>query len=68
MIKGGISDPRNKGLMKMFNIVAVGERTGSGVPSIFDVWNNQGWKEPTIKEQFGPDRTVLTLEFAKNKR
>ena len=30
--KGGISDPRNKELMKMLNMIGIGERTESGVP------------------------------------
>ena len=37
MLKGGISDPRNKTLMKMFNMIGIGERAGSGVPYIFSV-------------------------------
>ena len=27
---GGESDPRNKSLMKMFNLINIGERAGSG--------------------------------------
>ena len=65
MLKGGISDPRNKALMKMFNMIGIGERTGSGVPDIFSVWEQEGWKEPEIEEQYGPDRTILTLSFEK---
>ena len=38
MLKGCISDPRNKALMKMFNMIGIGERAGSGVPDIFAVW------------------------------
>lgn len=64
-IKGGESDPRNKSLMKMFNLINIGERAGSGVPNIFNVWNNQGFVEPEIEERFDPDRTVLTLSFVK---
>lgn len=30
MLKGSISDPRNKALMKMFNLIGIGERVGSG--------------------------------------
>jgi len=63
MLRGGISDPRNKALMKMFNMIGIGERAGSGVPDIFDVWNAQGWKAPVIEEQYNPDRTILTLSF-----
>lgn len=62
---GGESDPRNKALMKMFNLINIGERAGSGVPNIFNVWEDEGWKEPIIEERFDPDRTVLTLLFEK---
>lgn len=51
--------------MKMFDLINIGERSGSGVPSIFNTWNDQGWKEPVIEERFDPDRTTLTLEFIK---
>ena len=63
MRKGGESDPRNKSLMKMFNLINIGERSGSGVPNIFNTWEDEGWKEPVIEERFDPDRTILTLEF-----
>ena len=63
MRKGGESDPRNKTLMKMFNLINIGERSGSGVPLIFNTWEEQGWKEPVIEEGFDPDRTSLLLEF-----
>ena len=65
MRKGGESDPRNKALMKMFNLINIGERAGSGVPNIFNVWEDEGWVEPVIEEKFAPDRTILTLEFKK---
>ncbi len=65
MRKGGESDPRNKALMKMFNLINIGERAGSGVPNIFNVWEDEGWIEPEIEERFDPDRTVLTLSFLK---
>ena len=62
---GGESDPRNKALMKMFNLINIGERAGSGVPNIFNVWADEGWEEPVIEERFDPDRTVLSLSFLK---
>ena len=65
---GGISDPRNKVLLKIFNLVDVGERAGSGVSDIFNTWADEGWVEPMIEEQFNPDRTFLTLEFKKSDR
>lgn len=63
---GGESDPRNKTLMKMFNLINIGERAGSGVPNIFNVWEDEGWEEPIIEERFDPDRTVLSLSFVKS--
>ncbi|WP_310602247.1 ATP-binding protein [Anaerosporobacter sp.] len=65
MRMGGESDPRNKALMKMFNLINIGERAGSGVPNIFNVWKDEGWIEPVIEERFDPDRTILSLEFKK---
>lgn len=65
MLKGGISDPRNKTLMKMFNMIGIGERAGSGVPDIYAVWDSQDWKEPTVEEQYNPDRTILKLSLVK---
>lgn len=65
MLKGGISEPRNKIIMKMFNLIRVGERAGSGVPDIFSVWDEEGWITPIVEEQFKPDRTILTLAFLK---
>ena len=62
---GGQSDPRNKALMKMFNLIGVGERAGSGVPELFSVWKNEGWIDPIIEENFDPDRTILIMQFIK---
>ena len=58
---GGVSDPRNSTLIKMFNLIDVGERAGSGIPNIFSVWNKQGWSAPVITESFEPDRITLSL-------
>ena len=63
MLKGGISDPRNKALMKMLNMIGIGERAGSGVPDIYSVWENQGWIAPEVIEEYAPDRTILKLSF-----
>ena len=65
MQRGGESDPRNKGLMKMFNLINIGERAGSGVPDVFRTWDEQGWEEPIIEERYGDAaRTCLLLSFA----
>ncbi len=69
MLKGGISQPRNKGLFKMFNLIGYGEHAGSGVPDIFQAWKDAGLDKPIIEEKFGggePDRTILTLPLSVN--
>ncbi len=65
-ISGGVSDPRNSALIKMFNLVDIGERAGSGIPNIFSVWNKQGWPPPTISESFEPERITLSLVIEKS--
>lgn len=63
---GGQSDPRNKALMKMFNLIDIGERAGSGVPELFAVWEKEGWEEPEIEEKLDDvERTILRLSFKK---
>lgn len=60
---GGISDPRNTTLIRMFNLIDIGKRAGSGIPSIFHIWNLQGWKTPVITEEFKPERITLSLSL-----
>ena len=62
---GGVSDPRNGTMLKMFNLIDIGERAGSGIPNIFRVWREQGWSAPVITEQLEPERTILSLAFEK---
>lgn len=62
---GGVSDPRNGTMLKMFNLIDIGERAGSGIPNIFRVWHEQGWTAPVISESFDPDRIMLSLAFEK---
>ena len=39
-ISGGVSDPRNSTMLKMFNFIDIGERAGSGIPK--DIWYEMG--------------------------
>ena len=63
---GGISDPRNTTLIKMFNLINIGERAGSGIPNIYHVWKNHGWLEPEIQEGFEPPRICVKLPLEKS--
>ena len=72
MLRGGISQPRNRILLNMFNFIGVGERAGSGVPDIYSIWDKEKFAPPIVEETSGrdenPDRTTLTLPLSKNKR
>lgn len=52
-------------LIKMFNLVNIGERAGSGIPNIYSVWKKQGWKLPVLSESYDPDRITLSLAIEK---
>lgn len=60
-LKGGISDPRNENIFKMFNLLGIGERAGSGLENIQLAWREQEWLAPDLEELYDPDRIVLTL-------
>ncbi len=62
---GGVSDPRNANLIKIFNLISIGERAGSGIPSIYATWHKLKLPTPTLSEQFEPERTTLTLSTEK---
>ena len=63
-ISGGVSDPRNSAMLRMFNFIDIGERAGSGIPNIFRVWKAQKWSTPTITESFEPERITLSLQLS----
>jgi predicted HTH transcriptional regulator len=60
-IEGTVTDPRNSLLMKFFNLIDVGERSGRGVYEIFRVWANMGWDTPILYEMADYDRSILKL-------
>jgi predicted HTH transcriptional regulator len=57
-MNGGITDPRNPLLFKMFALLDIGERAGSGLHSIRTVWEDMKWEAPVMTEQINPDRTI----------
>ena len=62
-VGGGVSDPRNGVLLKIFSLIRFGERAGSGLNGIFYVWNKVFHANAKIEEKENADRTVLTLPF-----
>lgn len=60
---GGVSDPRNAAMARMFRLVDVGEYTGGGIPNLYCVWKAEGWPEPVFTESVSPARVSLTLHM-----
>ncbi len=60
-IEGGVSDPRNGVILKIFSLINYGERAGSGLNSIFHVWNHVYHTPAEIREEVGVDRVVVSL-------
>ena len=58
---GGVSDPRNAAMARMFHLIEVGEYTGGGIPNLYRVWKTEGWPEPVFTESCSPARISLTL-------
>ncbi len=61
---GGISDPRNETMMRMFALVRVGERAGSGIPNMVKNWMDAGYGKPVLSEQVNPERSTIFLPLS----
>lgn len=59
MILGGDSQARNKNILKIFSLVNIGERAGSGFPLILSATEDENLPTPTIEESFNPSQTKL---------
>lgn len=60
-VRGGVSDPRNLALARLFACMGVGHGSGSGLKSIMKIWQKRGWAEPTIRETFSPAQITVRL-------
>ncbi|MBE0494721.1 MAG: AAA family ATPase [Thiomicrospira sp.] len=61
-IRGGEPDCRNRILHQMFFYIGAGERSGTGIPTVFKSVKHYHWKAPSIEEYFDPsERTELKL-------
>jgi predicted HTH transcriptional regulator len=58
---GGESVCRNKSLQKMFAMLGVAEKAGSGTDKIMKGWKESNWRAPKIDIMQEPDKVVLTM-------
>ncbi len=65
---GGVTDPRNESVARLFQLVEIAEGVGGGIPHIYAVWRETGWSAPEIIEEALPPRILLRLPLKKDAR
>lgn len=61
LLKGAVSECRNKYLQRMFQKLGLGDKAGSGLDKIRYSWLQQHWLSPQLGETYRPDRVQLVL-------
>jgi predicted HTH transcriptional regulator len=61
ILEGDVSDPRNPAIFKMFALIDIGERAGSGVFNLLTLWRKTGWGKPVLEESTDAERTTLII-------
>lgn len=64
LYQGGVSDPRNPNLQKMFQMLGLGEKAGSGFQKILRAWREQHWMIPFVAENLEMEMTRAWLPIA----
>ena len=64
LYQGGVSDPRNPSLQKMFQMLGLGEKAGSGFQKILSAWREQQWMIPLDAAHPGHEMTRVWLPLA----
>ena len=65
--RGGLSDARNPIIMKMFNLLGIGEKAGSGFDIMRQGTRSAQLPDPQLIEEYDPDRVTLTLSITATK-
>ncbi|MFN7097007.1 MAG: RNA-binding domain-containing protein [Gammaproteobacteria bacterium] len=61
LLRGNVSECRNKALQQMFMMFGAAEKAGSGVDKIRKGWASQHWRSPLVNELTRPDRVYWQL-------
>ena len=61
LYEGGYSDCRNPNLQKMFQMLGLGEKAGSGFQKILRAWKEQQWLIPLVSEKLDLEITSVQL-------
>ena len=57
--------PRNEVILKIFNMVGIGDRAGTGIPKIMNATKETGYMTPTLVENQQLMDTTLTIFISK---
>jgi ATP-dependent DNA helicase RecG len=61
--QSGMSDTRNPNLLKMFQMLGLAEKAGSGFPKILRAWQEQHWMMPLVAEHPTLEMTGTWLQM-----
>lgn len=61
LLRGNLSECRNKTLQTMFMMFGAAEKAGSGIDKIIKGWSSQHWRVPLVRELQHPDRVYWEL-------
>jgi len=61
LYQGGVTDPRNPYIQKIFQFLGLGEKAGSGFEKILRAWKEQEWFRPLVYEKYDSDLTFVVL-------
>ena len=61
LLRGSVSECRNKSLQLMFQMIGGREKAGSGMDKIRSGWRSQHWRSPKVEESLQPDPVKLVL-------
>ena len=67
-LKGGLSEPRNQGIFRLFNGIGLGEQSGWGIPKLEQFAKNECHQSIEIIEDVQPDRTTIRMPLPKEFR
>lgn len=62
-LMGGLSSPRNPSILSFFRLIGMAEKSGLGVPKIFNVASRYGFPEPSISVRKDIEITSVHASF-----
>ena len=63
IFEGGVSDVRNPYIQRMFQLIGLGEKAGSGFTKILRAWSEQQWMQPQVDEDLENELTSVMLLY-----